>query len=220
MLDASRAIHDGRAPLGNPAWVDNWTRGPGGLHLEIARPATMTVWLAQEPVTHERAASLVLPDGWVFSGLGRSVADLAYFARSPGAPDDGPLDTIVVDGLRFSMVARPGLPEPTPEGAAGGLVVLPVEKHHRVLYAAGRTIEVMHCGDGFDYVPLTAQARRVESDPARAARPFRTRTLPAGWSVRTVHIDADLVVDLPCPTRAAFFFGSGDSFQGPVRLAI
>lgn len=205
---------------GNPDWADNWTRGANLLHLEIAQPATMAVWLAQEPVTHERAAGLSLPPGFLFSGIGLSVADLAFFSRSPGTAVDGPLETVVVDGLRFARVARPGMPEPTPEGASGGLIVLPVEKHHRVIYAAGRSIEVMDCGDGLDYVQVTAQARRVETDPARAARPFRPRVLPTGWSVRTIRLEQDLVVDLPCPTRAAFFFGCGDSFQGPVRLPV
>lgn len=205
---------------GNLAWADNWTRGTGILHLEIAHAGTMSVWLAQAEITHERAAGLALPEDYVFSGIGRSVADLAYFSRSPGATADGPLETIVVDGVRFSFVARPGMPEPAPEGSPGGLIVLPVEKHHRLVYAAGRTIEVMDCGDGFDYVPLTSQARRVESDPERATRPFKPRVLPSGWSVRSVLLESDLVVDLPCPTRAAFFFGSGDSFQGPVRLPV
>ena len=220
MLETTPAIDGAATDPGNPAWTDNWTRGAGGLRVEIAHPATMTVWLAQEEVTHARAAALSLPDGFVFSGIGRSVADLAYFSRSPGATADGPVDTVVVDGLRFSMVARPGLPEPAPEGSGGGLVVLPVEKHHRVVYSAGRTIEIMNFGDGFDYVPLTSQARRVESDPARAARPFKPRVLPTGWSVRSVRLESDLIVDLPCPTRAAFFFGCGDSFQGPLRLGI
>jgi hypothetical protein len=206
--------------LGNPDWADNWTRGADLLRLEIAEPATMSVWLAQEAVTHERAAGLSLPEGFVFSGIGLSVADLAFFARSPGTASDGPLRTIEVDGLRFSFVARPGMPESPPGGSTGGLVVLPVEKHHRVFYAAGRSIEVMNCGDGFDYVPLTARARRVDPDPARASRPFKQRVLPADWSVRVVRLESDLVVDLPCPTRAAFFLGSGDSFQGPVRLGV
>ena len=52
----------------------------------------------------------------------------------------------------------------------------------------------------------------------RIAGPPKPRLLPEGWSVRQVHLDSDLVVDLPCPTRAAFFWSSGDSFQGPIRL--
>jgi len=200
--------------LGVASWAENWTIGAGTLHLEIMHLATGSVWLAQQEVSPERAAALAMPEGFVASGIGCAVADLAFFARSPGADADGPLETLDVDGLRFARVASPGTPEPGFEG----LLVLPVYKHHRVLYSAGRTIEVMDCGDGFDYVPLTAKARRVGADPARAPRPPKPRLLPEGWSVRQVHLDSDLVVDLPCPTRAAFFWSSGDSFQGPIRL--
>lgn len=197
--------------LGESAWPDNWTRGAGTLHLEILEPATGAVWLAQRPITQTHAASLQLPEGFVVSGIGEAVADLAYFRRSPGATADAPLITREIDGIRFAYVARPGSPEP----GFTGVLVIPVEKHHRVLYTAGRTLEIMDCGDGHDYVPLTANARRLDRDPSRARRP---RVLPPGWSVRTIELDTDLVVDLPCPTRAAFFFASGDSFQGPVRL--
>lgn len=213
MIHATRMSGPGAGMPGDPSLPHNWTHGVGTVHLEIMDLASRGVWLTQEPVTHERAAALAVPDGFIASGIGEAVADTAYFRRSPGAPADGPVETMVVDGLRFSLVARPGTPETGPDG----VLVLPVEKHHVVRYAAGRTIEIMDCGDGHDYVPLTAGARRVGADPAR---PLRPRVLPAGWSVRPVRLETDLVVELPCPTRAAFFFASGDSFQGPVRLGL
>jgi hypothetical protein len=37
-------------------------------------------------------------------------------------------------------------------------------------------------------------------------------------SVRRVELAADVVVELPCPTRVTVF-APGDSFHGPVRLA-
>lgn len=201
------------APLGNPDWIDNWTRGRAGhLHGEVLDTATGTVWLGQEPMSREEFDRLELPDGFVKTGIGEAVADAAFFRRSPGAEADGPLETRDIAGVRFSLVARPGAPDsPLP-----GLFVLPVHKHHRVLYASGSTIEVMDCGDGADYVPLV---RNAVMAGRRADRPARPRVLPDGWSVRRVTLDRDLVVELPCPTRVTFF-ASGDSFQGPVRLGL
>lgn len=197
--------------LGNPDWTDNWTLGLDALHGEILDTAAGQVWLAQAPMTLERFESLSLPEGFVPTGIGQSVATAAYFRRSPGAAEDGPLDTMDVDGIRFARVARPGLPDaPLP-----GLFVLPVHKHHRLLYAGGSTIEVMDCGDGADYVPLV---RNAVMAGRRHAAP-RPRVLPDGWSVRRVTLPRDVVVDLPCPTRVTFF-ASGDSFQGPVQLGV
>lgn len=193
--------------MGNPDWADNWTTGDLALHMEIM--AGRYVWLAQGPCTLEAYERLPLPDGFVRTGIGRAVADLAYFARSPDADGDGPLETMDVGGVRFARVARPGRPEPPRDG----VFVLPVHKHHRVRYRAGRTIEVLRADDGFDYVPLVSEARLASGAPAD-----QPRVLPDGWTVRDVALDADLVVDLPCPTRVTFFT-SGDSFQGPVRVA-
>ena len=67
--------------LGVAAWAENWTIGAGTLHLEIMHLATGSVWLAQQEVSPERAAVLAMPEGFVASGIGCAVADLAFFAR-------------------------------------------------------------------------------------------------------------------------------------------
>lgn len=198
--------------IGNEAWTANWTVGHPALHGEVM-DATGGVWLAQAPMTRERFESLALPDGFVKTGIGESVADLAFFRRSPGADADGPCETRDIDGECFSMVARPGVPD----SSHRGLFILPVHKHHRLLYVAGRTIEVMDCGDGADYVPLVTDALMAGARPRPEG--FPPRALPDGWSVRRVTLERDLVVELPCPTRVTFF-RSGESFQGPVRLGL
>lgn len=200
------------SPLpGHPDWTDNWTLGrPGDLHGEVMDTATGLVWLAQAPISQDQYDALELPEGFVKTGIGEAVADAAYFSRSPGADGDGPLEVREIGGLRFAAVARPG----APDSPVSGLFVLPVHKHHRLFYAAGRTIEVMDCGDGADYLPLVRNA--VMAGRRRSSTP-RPRLLPEGWSVRTVTLAKDLVVDLPAPTRVTFFT-SGDSFQGPLDL--
>lgn len=200
------------AALGNAAWPDNWTLGHPSLHGELMEMETRGVWLCQQPISRERYESLALPDGFLRTGIGGSMADLAYFARSPGRGADGPLDVREIDGVRFAFVATPGLPEAT----LPGVVVLPVTKHHRLLYRAGRTLEIMDCGDGRDYVPLVTEARMAGRP---ADKPLPARRLPEGWSVRTVVLSEDLIVELPCPTRVTFF-SSGESFQGPLTLGV
>lgn len=130
--------------MGEPAWIDNWTIDQGGLLMEIMETATRNVWLCHSPVTADRYRSLELPDGFVTSGLGRAVADVAHFRRPPGAGEPGPLEVMETDGLRFACLARPG----APEAGIAEAIVLPVDKHHSMFYAAGRTIEVLDLGDG------------------------------------------------------------------------
>jgi len=205
-----------RSILGaDPAWRDNWTHGAGTLHLEIMHLTSRSVWLSQEAVTDATFAALVPPEGFVKTGIGASVADVAYFRRSPGAGCDGPVETLELGGVRLSRVARAaGAPEPGLQGVR----VFPVDKHHLLLYRAGRTLEIMDLGDGFDYAPLVTGARGAITGgrPLGSARP---RVLPERWSVRTLTLERDLFVELPNPTRVAFFAG-GDSFQGPIRLEL
>lgn len=204
------------AAMGNTAWTDNWTHGRDTSHGEILHGDSRAVWLVQQPISAERFDALEVPDGFMKSGIGLSVADVAYFRRSPGEAYDGPLETFDVHGVRFARVARPGVPEP----GFQGVIVMPVYKYHRALYAAGRTIEVMDCGDGWDYVQLMAGATMPGMPPRDATVACGPRRLPEGWSVKSVALKSDLAVDLPCPTRITIFPRSGDSFQGPVRLGL
>ena len=119
-----------------------------------------------------------------------------------------------VGGVRFARVARPEPPEP----GFPGVLLLQVDKHHQVLYRAGRRLEIMSFGDGFDYVPLVTGARGLGGS-AGAQGSAAARVVPDGWSVRQLVLGRDLVVELPNPTRVAFLAG-GDSFQGPLRLPL
>ena len=137
---------------------------------------------------------------------------MAFFRRSPEAQCDGPVETMIIDGRTFALVAIPGNPEPEYDLVADGLVVLHVQKHHSVMFAKGRTIEIMSFGDGNDYVPQITEASGLFGLSTSAER-----VLPAGWSVREVTLQQDLVVEVPYPARVCFF-SSGHSFQGPVNL--
>lgn len=195
--------------LGNPAWHHNWTRGGRTLHGEVMDTSSGDVWLAQEPLDRTHYNALELPAGFVRTGVGCSSADIAYFRRSPGASQDGPLEIRALGGVTFARVARPGQFLP----GFGDVLVLDVHKHHKLLFTAGRTLEILDPGDGTDHVP---QVDPVPREGARAGT--RPRLLPAGWSVRLVALEQNLVVELPCPARVCFF-PSGHSFAGPVQLS-
>lgn len=198
------------ARMGNPAWSDNWTLAGLDIYGEIMHPETRSVWLSQQPFTLEEYSALQVPEGFLKSGTGRSSHDLAFFRRSPGGTVDGPLATTKIGDRTFSRVARPGPPEP----GFNGVLVLPVYKYHNVMFRAGRTIEIMDCGDGWDYVPQVTEMRGLPGVP-----PTAERVLPDGWSVREILLQEDLHVEVPCPARVCLFF-SGHIFHGPVRLGL
>jgi hypothetical protein len=195
----------------DPSWAASWTLGGTEFYGELMDAATNGVWLSCDPITPEEYAALDVPEGFSRSGVGRSLHDAAVFLRPPGALVDGPLETIEVDGRTFALVARPGRPE---QGFAG-VLVLPVYKHHRVLFAAGRTLERIDIGHGWSLLPQVTEA--TTGGAADGPRP--ERTLPEGWSAQTWTLEADLVVDIPYPARVAIFF-NGDIFHGPVRLPV
>jgi hypothetical protein len=194
-----------------PSWAASWTLGGTEFYGEIMDAATHGVWLSCEPITPEEYTALEVPEGFTKSGVGRSQHDAAVFLRPPGSHVDGPLETVDVSGRTFALVARPGAPERGFDGA----MVLPVYKSHRVLFAAGRTLELIDLGHGWYLLPQVTEAGLGEV----ASRPPSARTMPDGWSTVTWSINDDLVVDLPYPARVAIFF-NGDIFHGPVRLDI
>lgn len=193
----------------DPAWSASWTLGGTVFYGEVMDAATNGVWLSCEPITPEEYRSLEAPDGFTKSGVGRSQHDAAVFLRPPGALVDGPLETVEISGRTFALVARPG----RPERGFGGAMVLPVYKSHRVLFAAGRTLELIDLGHGWFLVPQATEASL--GGPPEGPPP--ERVLPEGWASVTWMTEQDLVVDIPYPARVAIF-PSGDIFHGPVRL--
>ena len=179
------------------AWTDNWTRGTG-LRMEIMNAATRDVWICQTEVDKASARGLELPEGFQLSGLAGVTADEAWFDRSPDAEEDGPLDAMEVDGLRFARVARPIRFE-----AVGPITVMTIDKHHTMKYRSGRTIELIDRGD------------ETVLSPAWAGRHEVDRELPGGWSIVSAALTSDLVADIPHPAIVAVL-GDGSGFHGPL----
>jgi len=194
-------MSDRRDPrLGHPDWSDNWTVGPG-FRMEII-DSDGRVWLCQDPVTKEQARNLALPEGASHALFVAPVADAAFFRRSPDADADGPLDAMELDGLRFSFVARQA-----GRRQVEGATILSIDKHHSLLYAAGRTIELLDFGDGTFASPAWSRPDHEIGKPA----------VP-GWTRRDVELTDDLIVIIPNPADVVIF-ADGFGFHGPLALS-
>src|SRR5690349_17485377 len=86
--------------------ADNITLHPRQLHTEVMNLASGDVWLLQSPTTAEAVSAMKVSPPLIKSGTGTGAMDFAWFLRSPGAEDDGPLEICDIGGHRFARVAR------------------------------------------------------------------------------------------------------------------
>jgi hypothetical protein len=170
--------------------------------MEVMDNATGEVWLSLDEVTPAQAKALEIGPGMVKYGPAVSSMDLAWFDRSPGAGADGPLTERVIGGLRFRLVAKPGKFAPLPEGSGVETIV---DKHHCVVFSAGRELEFLISPEGYAFVE--------QVDALADSKPFEC---PAGFSLRRLTLSKPWVFKAPRPAKAYFFFPSLRSFQGPV----
>lgn len=170
--------------------------------MEVMDHATGEVWLSLDEVTPAQAKALEIGPGMVKYGPAVSSMDLAWFDRSPGAGADGPLMERMIGGLRFRMVAKPGKFSPLPGGSG---VEAMVDKHHCVVFSAGRELEFLISPDGSAFV------EQVDALPD--SKPIE---LPPGFSLRRLTLSKPWIFRAPRPAKAYFFFPSLRSFQGPV----
>ncbi len=197
--------------LGTPEWSDNWTLG-GGLRFELMETATRRVFLCQAEATAAEVESFEPPDGFAHALVGAARADMAFFARSPGASHDGPIETAEIGGRRFSYVARPiGI-----DTLASGAVEMTIDKHHSMLYRAGRTIDLLDFGDGTVATPAwgSTDPSAVLSDAV-----LTDGRLETSWTLRRVHLIDDLLATIPNPARVIVLDGAF-GFHGPTDMAL
>lgn len=169
-------------------------------HMEIMDTREVKVWQAMSAVTREEYQALAIEPPYLKLGVGLAAMDSAYFRRSPGAAADGPMEARELFGYSWRYCARP---QGAPELVAGpeGPRKLRVDKHHVLLYRAGRELSYLVLPDGTEHVHvISGEAPLV---------------LPEGWELRSEHLDHELKIELPAPATV-FFFPNGDSYQGPV----
>ncbi|MEM9176926.1 MAG: hypothetical protein AAGC67_17020 [Myxococcota bacterium] len=172
-------------------------------HAEILDPTTGQVWQTLAGCGPDALAALDLPAPLQSLGAGTAAMDEHWFDRAPGAAEDGPLETRTIAGHEWGHCARPASAPAKPFGEDGP-IELHVDKHHALRFRAGRRIPVLKTPEGEDFVHVIARPR--DADPL---------AIPDGCRLGEVVLTEDWILRLPQPTRV-FFFGSGDSFQGPL----
>lgn len=186
------------------------TLQPRELHMEILNRRDFSVWLCQSPVTPGQYRAFRPAAPFVKSGFGRAAFDASRFTRSPGASQDGPVETRIIGGYSFTRVARPRIPDVL------GLMLrriarsdaptkVRVEKHHEITFSAGRDVRIARLPDGCDYVEQTL----AKGDAIIAP--------PEDWIVTTRKLEQDWTILLPTPC-SVYFFRDFSSFAGPILL--
>lgn len=130
--------------------------------MEILDASTQEVWQTLQVVTLEDHRALDVGDAFRKVGIASGAMDASYFRRSPGADADGPMRTMEFGGHTWSYCARPELP-PTQVAGEKGPMRLPVDKHHTLIFDAGRSLPVLRTPDGDDYVHTIAARPGAES---------------------------------------------------------
>ena len=192
--------------LGTPEWVDNWTLGDG-LRFELIEARTRRVFICQAEVTATELADFEPPEGFGHALAGAARADMAFFARSPGADTDGPVEAVELGGRRFSYVARPI----RFDTLASGATEITIDKHHAMLYRSGRTLDALDLGDGTVATPAWGSA-----DPAA---PVNDAMLDGSWRLRRVRLTDDLLTTIPNPARG-IVLDRAFGFHGPVDATL
>ena len=167
---------------------------------EILEVATRDVWQGFDPCSRAWYEALALGPGFLKVGWGAGTMDRSWFRRSPGADVDGPVRTRELAGRAFFACAR--APEDVEPGPPRRMMI---DKHHSLLFAGGRAVDVLTTAAGARYVQVVTGA-------ADASAP----DLPDGWRIDTLDLESDWVVELPHPCETLWFEGMV-SFQGPLE---
>ena len=178
----------------------NAVASPRASRGEIIDLATREVWQDWNPTPRDWWDALELEAPLVKAGYGCGNMDRMWFRRSPDADADGPVREREIAGRRFFYCAR--APKDIGQGNPRRMLV---DKHHTLLYEAGREVRILTTAGGKDYVLV------VEGIPGAP-----TPVLPDGWRVRDVRIGKDWIVELPAPTETYWFEGMV-SYQGPIE---
>lgn len=173
-------------------------------HGELIDGATGRAWISLEPMEPHEYEGLALPEGFMPVDHGSTAMDEHWFTRSPDEKEDGPMQLRDIGRHTFGHCAR-SLGISQPFGPTGPMEVR-VEKHHGGHFAKGRRIAFLVDAAGQRFVHIVDRGQDPEA-----------LELPEGFKVEWLELDDDWSFLLPTPTTA-YFFGSGDSFQGPIEM--
>ena len=137
-------------------------------------------------------------------GGGGAGPDLGEFLKSPGCTQDGTFTYLTVFDREFLNVVK--LKSLNGKVDDDGLIRETVlEKYHRLVYVAGRTVSLLESPDGNIYI-------LVSRDIDRTADTF---PVPEGWKLMTRMLEEDLVVEL-FGDVSVLRTKNEDSYQGPI----
>ncbi len=177
-----------------------------GLHIEIIDTSNMQVWQTMANVTYDDYAALQVEAPYRKVGIGGLAAYCSFFRRSPNADSDGAMESMDYGEHHFSRCASPVGAPSFPAGPDGPRL-MSINKHHSIVYTAGRDLHYLESPDGDAYVHVvgTGQARDALK-------------IPEGWMFRVARIEKETIIHLPCPTSVLFFDTDAglESYQGPV----
>ena len=182
-------------------------------HAELLDVESGTVWQSLLPMDRDTYRALALPETVLRIGLGQGVMDEHYFRQSPGAAAAGPVTQREIAGFQWIHCANPPA-DFADVLAADGPARLLVDKHHSLVFAAGRDVTALRNPDGARYIQVIAP-RRDSSPVANASEEPGLAGFPEGWTAVTVHFHTRTSVHLPNPTEA-WFLSDGSSYQGPL----
>ena len=136
--------------------------------LQILSANEIITWMALD-ITQEEFDAIELPQGWFKNQPREGEADAGEFAKSPGAPE-GEFTIEEHFGHLWRHVAT--IRE---TGVAmdeeGLLTANSIEKHHKVTFYAGKTLQYIISPEGDRYVRISRDARRSQEVP----------TIPSNW---------------------------------------
>ena len=166
----------------------------------------LSVWVNKD-MTMEEFEALDLSIGWIKNEPRESDPDSGYFSRSPFETEDG----VFVEEEHFNHlwlynahVTDLSVDLPDDAGLLSGRMI---EKHHTVIFKAGRTLSILTSPGGDQYVRISRDAHRTQEFPS----------IPDAWELREELIDEQRTFVLPNPTlniRA----DNQDSWQGPISF--
>lgn len=166
----------------------------------------MSVWVNKD-MTIEEFNALDVSLGWIKNEPRETDPDSGYFSRSPFEPADDMYveeEHFGYDWLYNAHVVDLSADVPDDDGLFTATMV---EKHHTVIFNAGKTISVLTSPMGEQYIRISRDAERTQEIP----------TIPSAWQLSEYVTQTTRTFVLPNPTlniRA----DNEDSWQGPVTL--
>ena len=173
------------------------------LHCELIEPTTLKAWISLEPMSQEDLQAMSLPADLAPAAIGRTAMEEHWFSRSPDQDEDGAMRLREIGGYQFGHCAR-ALDVSQPFGPEGPRRVQ-VDKFHGGRFNTGSRVPVLVDPDGRRFVHIVDAGADPDS-----------LNIPEGFAFEWLSFAEDWVFQLPNPTTA-YFFDTGDSYQGPIE---